>query len=604
MKLSVLVLSYNYKQYIQQCIDSILTQKTNFEFEILVRDDGSNDGTEQFVKKKYSEEKRVKVLDCSENLGYLDNTLTLMDASKSEYLCYIDADDYLIDNDYFQRAINFLDKNNDYNIFCGGYKYREDDCVYPENCWMISPKKIITMEDLLSANYVSFCRIFRKIKVDRNIFGTIYPDWMFNFECLKNNKKAICDVEHCVGVYRIHNNSMFSKKSDEEKNLINENIRVELLKKYKLYKQNLENLNDIIIHIHLFLTKSNLEDIAYNNIKFLKQKGFKILITSPKVLPERFYDIIDIFYHDKENQLLAEKYIDIEVMFHHTKLPNFALYLGVKEVQKHGLAVLRSMIKGAEVAALNNFKYIMRIEFDDLFGEKSIENVNNVISDIKKYNYDFDLIRNIYSYYTDISVHLMFYDCNKFLSVFGQIKNESDFKSELCNLGICNKSTMLETFIYLMVEHYKNVNMLNVNYHNTSDIPLLYGDTQFNVHQNCFSLIDGLLSDVGYIFKNGIKENRISLICRNFSNEKNITLQFFIVYTNGGTYTLYMDSGAMNTFNTHYLDNANTISHISIKHGEKNFHKKYNVVSSDDNNTFLILDESTGEQSLSKIELN
>ena len=134
--------------------------------------------------------------------------------------------------------------------------------------------------------------------------------------------------------------------------------------------------------------------------------------------------------------------------------------------------------------------------------------------------------------------------------------------------------------------------------------PSVHYFTQFNVHQNCFSLIDGLLSDVGYIFKNGIKENRISLMCRNFSNEKNIIVQFFIVYTNGGTYTLYMDSGGMNTFNTYYLDNANTISHISIKHGEKNFHKKYNVVLSEDNNACLILDESSGEQSLSKIELN
>ena len=54
MKLSVLLLSYNYKHYIQQCIDSILSQRTDFDFEILVRDDGSNDGTESFVKEKYS----------------------------------------------------------------------------------------------------------------------------------------------------------------------------------------------------------------------------------------------------------------------------------------------------------------------------------------------------------------------------------------------------------------------------------------------------------------------------------------------------------------------------------------------------------------------
>ena len=185
MKLSVLLVSYNYKHYIQQCIDSILSQRTDFDFEILVRDDGSNDGTESFVKEKYSNESRVKVLDCSKNLGVLDNILTLMEESTGEYVCHIDADDYLIDCDYFQRAVNFLDSNKDFNIFCGGYKYLENNNIYPENCWMVSPKKIITLEDLLSENYVSFCRVFRKLKVDRNIFGTIYPDWMLNFECLK-----------------------------------------------------------------------------------------------------------------------------------------------------------------------------------------------------------------------------------------------------------------------------------------------------------------------------------------------------------------------------------------------------------------------------------
>jgi hypothetical protein len=255
------------------------------------------------------------------------------------------------------------------------------------------------------------------------------------------------------------------------------------LDRYNLYKTDLDKMNNIIVHIHLFLNKPNLEQIAYDNIKFIKQCGFKVLVTFPKILPERFYDIIDIFYYDKENQLFEDAYTDVEVMYHYTKTADFSLYLGVKEVQKHGLAVLRSMIKGCEVASLNNIKYIMRIEFDDILGIKSIENIKNVIYDLENKSYDFDLIRNIYSYYTDISVHLMFYDCKKFLEVFGQIKNESDYKKELCNLGICNKSTMLETFIYLMADHYKNDKKLNINYHNTSDLQSLYYDTNFNVHQ-------------------------------------------------------------------------------------------------------------------------
>jgi len=601
MKLSILLLSYNYKHYIQQCLDSLLSQKTNFEFEILVRDDGSNDGTESFVKEKYAGDSRVRVFDCSKNLGVLNNILFLMDNAKGEYFCHIDADDYLTDNDYFQRAIDFLDNNNDFNIYCSGYRYIEEGRIYPENCWMTSPIQIITIENLLSENYVSFCRIFRRLKVNKDIFGSVYPDWMLNFECLKNDKKAFCDVNSCIGIYRIHNNSMFSKKSVEEKNQINNTMRNELLNRYNLYKNNLSNrMDNIIVHIHLFLNKPNLEQIAYDNIKFIKQCGFKVLITSPKILPERFYDIIDIFYYDKENQLFEDSYTDVEVMYHYTKTPDLSLYLGVKEVQKHGLAVLRSMIKGCEVASLNNIKYIMRIEFDDILGIKSIENIKNVIHDLENKSYDFDLIRNIYSYYTDISVHLMFYDCKKFLEVFGQIKNESDYKKELCNLGICNKSTMLETFIYLMVEYYKNDKKLNINYHNTSDLNSLYYDTNFNVHQNCFSLVDGLLTDVCYVYNNGIIQNRLGLSSRNFANENGLMIQFYIIYKNGGTYTLYMNSGGINCWNVHYIENADTVNYVYIKHGEKDFYKKYSISNSE--TTLTITDLNTKETSLSKIE--
>ena len=601
MKLSILLLSYNYKHYIQQCLDSLLSQKTNFAFEILVRDDGSNDGTESFVKEKYVGDSRVRVFDCSKNLGVLNNILFLMDNAKGEYFCHIDADDYLTDNDYFQRAIDFLDNNNDFNIYCSGYRYIEEGRIYPENCWMTSPIQIITIENLLSENYVSFCRIFRRLKVNKDIFGSVYPDWMLNFECLKNDKKAFCDVNSCIGIYRIHNNSMFSKKSVEEKNQINNTMRNELLNRYNLYKNNLSNsMDNIIVHIHLFLNKPNLEQIAYDNIKFIKQCGFKVLITSPKILPEQFYDIIDIFYYDKENQLFEDSYTDVEVMYHYTKTPDLSLYLGVKEVQKHGLAVLRSMIKGCEVASLNNIKYIMRIEFDDILGIKSIENIKNVIHDLENKSYDFDLIRNIYSYYTDISVHLMFYDCKKFLEVFGQIKNESDYKKELCNLGICNKSTMLETFIYLMVEYYKNDKKLNINYHNTSDLNSLYYDTNFNVHQNCFSLVDGLLTDVCYVYNNGIIQNRLGLSSRNFANENGLMIQFYIIYKNGGTYTLYMNSGGINCWNVHYIENADTVNYVYIKHGEKDFYKKYSISNSE--STLTITDLNTKETSLSKIE--
>ena len=48
---SVCVITFNQKAYIQQALDSILSQKTNFDYEILIHDDCSTDGTIEILKK-------------------------------------------------------------------------------------------------------------------------------------------------------------------------------------------------------------------------------------------------------------------------------------------------------------------------------------------------------------------------------------------------------------------------------------------------------------------------------------------------------------------------------------------------------------------------
>ena len=49
MKLSVGILTYNQAQYIQQCLDSVLMQVTDFDYEIVVGDDASVDGTQEIL---------------------------------------------------------------------------------------------------------------------------------------------------------------------------------------------------------------------------------------------------------------------------------------------------------------------------------------------------------------------------------------------------------------------------------------------------------------------------------------------------------------------------------------------------------------------------
>ena len=48
---SVLVISYNHEKFIEECLESVLRQKTDFSFEILIHDDASSDRTQNIIKR-------------------------------------------------------------------------------------------------------------------------------------------------------------------------------------------------------------------------------------------------------------------------------------------------------------------------------------------------------------------------------------------------------------------------------------------------------------------------------------------------------------------------------------------------------------------------
>ena len=69
--LSVVVFSYNHEKYIQKCIDSVLKQKTSFEYEVIIADDCSEDATLEIIEKRYGN--RVRILKREKNVGLCKN---------------------------------------------------------------------------------------------------------------------------------------------------------------------------------------------------------------------------------------------------------------------------------------------------------------------------------------------------------------------------------------------------------------------------------------------------------------------------------------------------------------------------------------------------
>ena len=223
MKVSVIIPCYNFEDYIEQSILSAVSQKTNFEFEILVRDDMSTDNSQICIERVSIFNDSVKYFKAEENLGAGNNIKFLTDQAQGEYIAYLDGDDYWTDVYKLQKQIDFLDSNPDYIMTFTGYWMKDGKNYSPNvsSSWLSIPNRFenneVAIDDLLKGNWVSFGRVFRRTPdlFKDWMIDAFYFDWVTNFELSKLGKIKYLDFP--CGVYRVHNNGIFSKMDKNTK---------------------------------------------------------------------------------------------------------------------------------------------------------------------------------------------------------------------------------------------------------------------------------------------------------------------------------------------------------------------------------------------------
>jgi glycosyltransferase involved in cell wall biosynthesis len=117
--LTVLVLTYNHKDYIAKAIDSILEQKTDFSFVINVADDCSTDGTKEILLKyKGKHPDKIKLYLNGKNVGVEKNMHDALLNIKTAYFAFLDGDDRWCDENKLQMQVDALERNPECTI-CG-----------------------------------------------------------------------------------------------------------------------------------------------------------------------------------------------------------------------------------------------------------------------------------------------------------------------------------------------------------------------------------------------------------------------------------------------------------------------------------------------------
>ena len=213
---SICCITFNHEKFIADALDGFLLQKTMFPFEIIVRDDASQDSTQKILQEYVKKFPRIIKLIVEKENQYSKGVRpfpVVYKKAKGRYLALCEGDDYWHDSKKLQTQVEFLESNPDFS-----------QCFHKVNVVNeITLEKNKTFPDFLSKNEFKLIDVletffiptlsvlFRKSVVD-DIPPLFYqmknPDWMLHILCAQQGKLGF--IDKVMGDYRVHASGVWS----------------------------------------------------------------------------------------------------------------------------------------------------------------------------------------------------------------------------------------------------------------------------------------------------------------------------------------------------------------------------------------------------------
>lgn len=223
IKLSVVVSCYKQESYIAACLESILTQEVNFDYELIIADDCSPDKTREVIQEfhgKYPE--KIKLLFQEKNVGAARNYIAVHNLAAGEYVAHFDGDDVMLPGK-LQAQVDILDANPDCHIVFHRARYFSDDRRYmAETGGLFEPNKIsfFTQQELARWGTIAVhsSYMYRRSTRNTRVYSQDFMEWFFAFESLLNGGMGAY-INQILVEYRCNpsGNAYLSSKSGRER---------------------------------------------------------------------------------------------------------------------------------------------------------------------------------------------------------------------------------------------------------------------------------------------------------------------------------------------------------------------------------------------------
>lgn len=270
MKLSIIVPVYKVEEYLDACVESILSQKVN-DCEIILVDDCSPDSCGIMCDEWAKKDKRIKVIHCQNNGGLSFARNQGLKIACGEYITFVDSDDYLAPDTYKANLL-ILDGNPDVYVL-----------EFPVYVYYGSKKEYKYIPKVGELTYIEWVneRGFKSCYVCNKIYrrelwnnmrfpeGRLFEDILTTPYIIEKSGKMYCSD---VGMY------YYCDRSGSISNTITKEVKTEYIKaNLSLYEKLNQNKQiDISVVDDLYLYISNAQLV-------LLQLGGEMLIPERKI---------------------------------------------------------------------------------------------------------------------------------------------------------------------------------------------------------------------------------------------------------------------------------------------------------------------------------
>jgi len=297
--LSVRLMTYNHENFIKKAMDGIMSQRTDFDFEVVVGDDFSTDQTLEIIK-SYNSTKRINIRILDRPVGgeywikrkksgtHITNLIDILNNCKGKYIALLDGDDYWTDPEKLQRQIGFLEANQEFSICFHKIKILEGG-AFKEDYITRVPSQITTIENLAKGNYIHTPSCVFRNRVDdiigEHIYESAIGDYYLHMMNAQYGKIYYMDRE--MAVYRVHGDSYWSSQPNEyrlHKTVISQRaILLDFLDKASNgYNTLFQSYVDHLFKLHYILDSQEWENEILKNTNELSQLFAKSLMEKLK----------------------------------------------------------------------------------------------------------------------------------------------------------------------------------------------------------------------------------------------------------------------------------------------------------------------------------